>query len=376
VTHQTADGIFFGMMSGTSLDGVDAVAVEFVAGRAPRSLAHVALPFPADLKQALLELQQPGFDEIAREALAANQLAVLYAECSSALCAQIGLPPSAVRAIGAHGQTIRHRPELGYTWQTNNPALLAELTRIDVIADFRSRDVAASGQGAPLVPAFHATLFGRPGETRVVCNIGGISNISVLAADGAVRGFDCGPGNALLDHWVERHLQQPYDAGGGFARQGQVLPALLHDLLNEPYFDLAPPKSTGRDLFNTTWLNRKLAAHAAQTPADVQATLTALTAMAIARDIARHAADCTTVFVCGGGAFNLALLEALGYALREAGLSQVAVDTTDALGVPPLQVEGYAFAWLARQFIAGAPGNLPAVTGAVGPRVLGALYPG
>lgn len=369
------------MMSGTSLDGVDAVAVEFIAGHRPRSLAHVALPFPTPLRDALLALQQAGFDEIAREARAANQLATLYAECGSELCGQTGLAPHAIRALGVHGQTIRHRPELGYTRQTNNPALLAELTRIDVIADFRSRDVAAHGQGAPLVPAFHATLFGQPGQTRVVCNLGGISNISVLEAQrpdggaGAVHGFDCGPGNGLLDYWAQRHLGQRYDAGGQFALQGQVNPALLQDLLSEPYFQLAPPKSTGRDLFNADWLETRLAPYGALAPAAVQATLTALTATAVAREVARHAPTCQALFVCGGGAFNLALLSALQQALHEAGLPAVRVETTEALGVPPLQVEGFAFAWLARQFVARETGNLPAVTGAEGPRVLGALYP-
>jgi len=378
---QTADGVYFGMMSGTSLDGVDAVAVEFVDGLAPRPLAHVAREFPAALRTALLALQQVGFDEIAREAEAANQLAVLYAECCSELCLKTGLEPQAVRALGAHGQTIRHRPELGYTRQTNNPALLAELTRIDVIADFRSRDVAAHGQGAPLVPAFHATLFGKPGQTRVICNIGGISNITVLdaagldAPTGGVRGFDCGPGNALLDDWVQRHTGQRYDDGGRFALQGAVVPALLDDLLDDAFFTLMPPKSTGRDLFNPSWLDAKLAQHGALAPADVQATLTALSATAIARDVAYHAPDCQALFVCGGGAFNLALLSALKLALDQQGMPGVQVDCTDALGVPALQVEGFAFAWLARQFIAREPGNLPAVTGAEGLRVLGALYP-
>jgi len=376
VTPHSADGVYFGMMSGTSLDGVDAVAVEFIGGRQAKPLAHVALEFPEALREALLALQTPGFDEIAREAQAAIQLASLYAQCSAELCAKTGIPASAVRAIGAHGQTIRHRPELGYTRQTNHPALLAELSGINVIADFRSRDVAAHGQGAPLVPAFHATLFGSPGQTRVICNIGGISNITVLeASGGGVRGFDCGPGNALLDYWVQRHTGQRYDDAGQFALQGRVVEGLLGDLLSEPYFTLPPPKSTGRDLFNAAWLESQLVGRGGLAPADVQATLTALTATAIAREIARHAPDCEALFVCGGGAFNLALLNAIKQALDDAGLPAVRTERTDALGVPPLQVEGFAFAWLARQFMAREPGNLPAVTGADGLRVLGALYP-
>ncbi len=374
MTNQSADGVYFGMMSGTSLDGVDAVAVEFRAGHAPRTLAHVARPFPIPLKEALHVLQAPGHDEMARAAQAANQLAVLYAECCSDLCVTTALAPADVKAIGAHGQTIRHRPELGYTLQLNSPALLAELTRIDVIADFRSRDVAADGQGAPLVPACHAVLFGAPGRTRVICNLGGISNISVLDADGSVRGFDCGPANALLDHWAQRHTGQAYDADGALARQGKVQPALLAALMNEPYFAVTPPKSTGRDLFNPAWLEARLNGFASLKPADVQATLTALSAIAVARDVAQHAPACSALFVCGGGAYNSALLDALRAALRDAGLA-ITVDTTDVLGVPPLHVEGVAFAWLAYRFNARQPGNLPAVTGAEGPRVLGALYP-
>jgi len=243
-----------------------------------------------------------------------------------------------------------------------------------VIAVFRSRDIAAGGQGAPLVPAFHATVFGAPGTTRVVCNIGGISNLSVLHADGTISGFDCGPGNALLDYWAHRHLQQRYDDGGAYAAQGQLVQPLLADLLGEPFFALAPPKSTGRDLFNSDWLTAKLAPHAALAPADVQATLTFLTAISIAREIERHAVDCDAVFVCGGGALNRTLIRDLKSALSTLGL-HVAVQATDVLGVPALQVEAFAFAWLARQFVARQAGNLTAVTGAAGPRVLGALYP-
>ena len=244
-----------------------------------------------------------------------------------------------------------------------------------MIADFRSRDVAAGGHGAPLAPAFHATVFGAPGETRVVCNLGGISNITILPGEGGdVRGFDCGPANALLDEWATRHLGKPYDEGGKFAARGTVHAPLLDALLDEPYFAAPPPKSTGRDLFNPAWLDAKLAAFAQVTPEDVQATLTALTAVSVAREIAQHAAGCKAVFVCGGGARNPVLLDALRNALREAGVPAT-VDTTAALGVPPQQVEALAFAWLAYRFTARQPGNLATVTGAAGNRVLGALYP-
>jgi anhydro-N-acetylmuramic acid kinase len=280
-----------------------------------------------------------------------------------------------VRAIGVHGQTVRHRPEKGYTRQINNPALLAEMTHIDVVADFRSRDVAAGGQGAPLVPAFHATIFGAKGKTRVVCNLGGISNITILSATGEVRGFDCGPANALLDEWAQRHLGRPFDEGGQFAAKGQVHLPLLHALLDQPFFDQPPPKSTGRDLFNPAWLDMKLLPFSKVPAAGVQATLVALTAVSIAREIKRHAADCSAVYVCGGGARNPVLMEAIQKALSDGGLAGVPVMTTDALGVPPHQVEALAFAWLAMRCVAREPGNVPAVTGATAERVLGAIYP-
>ncbi|SMF99193.1 Anhydro-N-acetylmuramic acid kinase [Burkholderia singularis] len=373
-----ADGVYFGLMSGTSMDGVDGVAVRFDAGKPPAVLAQAFADFDGALRDALFALQQPGGGEIEREALAANALAARYAACCRALLHSAELAPGDVRAVGVHGQTVRHRPERGYTRQINNPALLAELTGIDIIADFRSRDVAAGGQGAPLVPAFHATMFGSPGTTRVVCNLGGISNITILPAaaahGGTVRGFDCGPANALLDAWAARHLSQPYDDGGRFAARGTPDAALLAVLLDEPYFRAPPPKSTGRDLFNPDWLDAKLRGFAALPAENVQATLVALTAESIADEIARHARDCEAIYVCGGGARNPVLLDALSAAVAARGLD-AAVDTTAALGVPPQQVEALAFAWLARRFAAREPGNLPAVTGAAGERVLGALYP-
>ncbi|MDQ7976534.1 anhydro-N-acetylmuramic acid kinase [Paraburkholderia sp. SARCC-3016] len=370
-----ADGVYFGLMSGTSMDGVDGIAVEFAAGKTPVVRSEAFVSFSETLREALFGLQQPGDNEIEREALAANALAARYTVCVHELLRSGNLSAEDVRAIGVHGQTVRHRPEKGYTRQINNPALLAEMTHIDVVADFRSRDVAAGGQGAPLVPAFHATVFGVKGETRVVCNLGGISNITILSANGAVRGFDCGPANALLDEWAQRHLGKPFDENGHFAAGGQVHRPLLHALLDEPFFELQPPKSTGRDLFNNEWLDAKLQAFASLQPADVQATLTALTAITVAREIERHASDCQALYVCGGGARNAELLRALQRAMTESGVSGVPVQTTEALGVPPHQVEPLAFAWLAMRRVAREAGNLPAVTGAAGERVLGALYP-
>ncbi|MFX1734901.1 anhydro-N-acetylmuramic acid kinase [Paraburkholderia sp. A1RI_3L] len=373
--QHAADGLYFGLMSGTSMDGVDGIAVQFEHGRPPVVRAEAFVGFADGLRDALFALQHPGENEIEREALAANALAARYAVCCHELLRAGNLSPGQVRAIGVHGQTVRHRPEMGFTRQTNNPALLAEMTHIDVVADFRSRDVAAGGQGAPLVPAFHATVFGSRRETRVVCNLGGISNITILDASGAVRGFDCGPANALLDLWASRHIGKPYDESGHFAASGQIHQPLLNALLDEPFFEQKPPKSTGRDLFNAAWLDGKLRGYEAVPPADVQATLAALTAVTVAREIERHASDCRAVYVCGGGARNPRLLKALEGALQASGVAGVPVMTTEALGVPPHQVEPLAFAWLAMRCVAREPGNLPSVTGAAGERVLGAIYP-
>jgi len=371
-----ANARFIGIMSGTSMDGADGVLVDF-SGPRPVVLAAAHQPFDPALREAFGALQQPGADEIHREALAANSLARVYAGCAATLLREAGLQAADVSAIGAHGQTIRHRPGLydgiGYTRQSQHPALLAELSGIDVVADFRSRDVAAGGQGAPLVPVLHQALFGDAGETRVACNIGGISNISILpaAASGRpVTGFDCGPGNALLDHWIARHRGAPYDAGGAWGVSGSVDPALLARLLDEDYFRTAPPKSTGRDLFHPDWLEVRLAQGPAVAPADVQATLGALTAQAIATDVRAYAPDARRLIVCGGGARNGHVMACLA---RE--LPGLAVQTSEDFGVPVSQVEAIAFAWLARQCLHREAGNVPTVTGAAGPRVLGALYP-
>ncbi|MET3132317.1 anhydro-N-acetylmuramic acid kinase [Oxalobacteraceae bacterium GrIS 1.11] len=362
--------LYIGLMSGTSLDGVDGALVDF-SGATARTLAAAYLPFPAALRAELMDLQSAGHNEIEREALAANVLAARYAACVAALLAEAGVAPAAVKAIGVHGQTIRHRPELGFTRQTNNPALLAELSGIDVIADFRSRDIAAGGQGAPLVPAFHQARFGLAGQTRIVANIGGIANISVLHGDGGVTGFDTGPGNVLMDAWIFRHLGREYDAGGAWAASGKEIPTLLAALLQEPYFDLAAPKSTGRDLFHPAWLDARLAPFAGAAPADVQFTLTKLSALTLAQAIRRYGPQADAVYICGGGAYNDTLLRELAAALD----GQATVASTAQLGVAPNLVEALAFAWLALRFTQGEDGNLASVTGARGGRILGALYP-
>ncbi|SHM21867.1 anhydro-N-acetylmuramic acid kinase [Rhizobacter sp. OV335] len=364
---------YIGLMSGTSLDGVDGVIADF-SGAHMKVLAHAHLPFAAHVREAFMALQRAGDDELNRAAHAGHALVQVYGGVVSLLLAQTGLSAADIRAIGAHGQTVRHRPgdELPYTVQVNAPAALAELAGIDVVADFRSRDIAAGGQGAPLVPAFHRAVFGLVDRAGAVLNIGGISNLTAWSAhDGHTIGFDCGPGNALMDHWCQRHCHRPFDAGGAWAASGRVEASLLTSMRADPYFALTPPKSTGRDLFNPEWLDDQLSrvGHALR-PEDVQATLCELTAQACADSVDRHAAAAPEVVVCGGGAFNDQLMGRLA-----ALLPRRKVVRSDDRGLPASEVEAAAFAWLARAHVRREPGNLVSVTGARGPRVLGALYP-
>ncbi|MEP7181497.1 MAG: anhydro-N-acetylmuramic acid kinase [Betaproteobacteria bacterium] len=362
--------LYAGVMSGTSLDGVDAVVADFApsAGRTCTLLGFAHRPFATALRDELMALQRDGRDELARAARAANALADLYAETLGAALAATGIDAGDVAAAGVHGQTLRHRPDEGWTLQLNNPARVAERADVTVVADFRSRDVAAGGQGAPLVPAFHAALFGGPIH-RAVVNVGGIANVTDLPPDAGTRGFDTGPGNVLLDLWCARHRGLPFDRNGVWAATGRVDDALLAALQSEPFFALPPPKSTGRDLFHAGWLDATLAGRA-RSPADVEATLVALTATTIADAIRAHCPEAAEVLVCGGGANNMMLMAALA-----AALAPRVVAATSAHGVAVEHVEALAFAWLARETLAGRAGNLPAVTGARGPRVLGAIYP-
>ena len=364
---------YIGLMSGTSLDGVDGVLADFDGDR-PSVHRYADAPLPAPLRAELMALNMSGPDELHRAALAANALMRVYAQVVAQLLAGSGLSPKAVKAVGAHGQTVRHRPQqfdgTGYTLQLCQPALLAELTGIDVVADFRSRDVAAGGQGAPLAPFFHRSWFGRPGQTVGVLNIGGISNLTLLRADGSMLGFDCGPGNGLMDSWCAQHSGESYDADGAWAATGQVLPGLLQTLLAEPYFQLPPPKSTGRDLFNTAWLEPQLHAFGRAAPADVQATLAELTARACSGDVLRHEPGLRQLVVCGGGALNGHLMRRL-----QALLPQAKVASSAEWGLPPQQVEATAFAWLARKTVRREPLELQSTTGARGARVLGCIYP-
>ena len=365
---------FIGLMSGTSLDGVDAVLADADGSGPLKARAHVHRSFHPVLRAELLRLQVSGNDELHRAAVSTHSLMTAYAQVVAELLASSGEAPSDIKAIGAHGQTVRHRPDetdgRGYTLQLINGALLAELTGIDVVCDFRSRDVAAGGQGAPLVPAFHAACFGQAGQHKAVLNVGGIANLTLLRAAGAVLGFDCGPGNLLMDLWCQRHLGQAYDDGGRWAASGRVDAALLEAMLAEPFFARQPPKSTGRDLFDATWLEQRLSS-SNQQPQDVMATLAELSARSVVDALRRHAPATREMLVCGGGAFNAHLMARLA---SRCGEGVVVRSTADA-GVPPDQVEALAFAWLAQAFVDRRAGNLPAVTGAAGPRVLGALYP-
>lgn len=386
---------FIGLMSGTSLDGVDGVLAETRAKGPLHARHHAHRPFEATLRDALLDLNRSGADEIHRSALCANALMRDYAHLVAELLASAGLQRSDVCALGAHGQTVRHRPgefdATGYTVQLVNGALLAELTGIDVVCDFRSRDLAAGGQGAPLVPAFHAACFGQPGQDVAVLNVGGIANLTLLPAQGPVGGFDCGPGNVLMDAWCRKHLETAFDAGGAWASSGQVRTDLLQAWLSEPYFQLPPPKSTGRDLFHAGWLDERTGD---ASPGDVMATLAEFTAAAAIQALQRHAPCTCLLLVCGGGAHNQHLmhrLERLGAVVDGAGGASgppasnrrpahegthaLHVQSTAKLGIPPDQVEALAFAWLAQRFTRREPGNLPGVTGARAARVLGALYP-
>jgi anhydro-N-acetylmuramic acid kinase len=368
--------LFIGLMSGTSLDGIDGVAVTWPDDDAPKLQVqgHVHEEFDPALRGELLALNAPGPDELERAARAGIALARAYARVVRAVIEQAGVRADGVRALGAHGQTVRHQPEApdgGYTIQLLNGAVLAESTGIDVVCDLRSRDVAAGGQGAPLVPALHADCFGAAGEARAALNLGGIANLTLLHADGRVGGFDCGPANVLLDAWSARHRGIAVDDGGRWATQGTVDTALLQQLLAEPYLQRPPPKSTGRDLFHIGWLDAHLArAAAGMRPVDVQATLAELTARAASDALRQQLPAARRLIVCGGGAFNDHLMARLA-----ALLPSVRVETSDQHGLPAQQVEAVAFAWLAREFVQRRSGNRPEVTGAAGARPLGCLYP-
>jgi len=366
---------YIGLMSGTSVDGIDAAVVEISSDKTLKVKATHCHPIPAALREAVETLMVPGPGEIDRLGEIDVQLGELFAEAAMAALARTGLAASQIRAIGSHGQTVRHRPRVShpFTLQIGNPAIIAERTGITTVADFRRRDMAAGGEGAPLVPAFHDWMFRSPDHDRVIVNIGGIANITFLPADAGspVRGFDTGPGNALLDRWIERSQGKRCDEAGRWAASGKVDQVLLERLLADEYFARKPPKSTGREHYSLDWLQARL--HPLAQPVadtDVQATLAALTARTVAHAIRDGAGPHAEVFVCGGGAHNTDLIERL-----QSELAPTTVQTTDVLGLPPDWVEAVAFVWLAHQTLAGRPGNLPAVTGARRAAILGSIFP-
>jgi len=362
--------LYIGLMSGTSLDGIDGVLATIDSGGSPSVLERSHIPYPPQLRKQLLELHHAGRDELHTAALLSNEMARLASQVVRQLLQRSSKTPREIAAIGSHGQTIRHRPELGYTLQLNAPALLAELTGIGVVADFRSRDIAAGGQGAPLVPAFHAQLF-KHHMPCVILNLGGIANVTILSPEQVPVGFDTGPANMLMDAWCEMHTGKAFDENGDWGASGQPNQRLLEQLIAaEPWFSQPAPKSTGRDMFNLQWLLSQLETFAAALkPEDVQATLQHLTAKTVLDALAAAGIRKPVIYVCGGGAKNRRLLEIL------VELGATTAVPTDTLGVPAMDVEATAFAWLAWAFVHGKPGNLPQVTGASGPRVLGAYWP-
>ena len=360
---------YIGLMSGTSLDSIDAVLIENESGTV-NTLTSCSHPLPNDLRKKLLELSLPGSNEIELMADAEPAFARESARAVIQLLHIANIEAHKIRAIGSHGQTIRHRPEKGFTLQIGNPSQIAEITGISVVSDFRRRDMAAGGQGAPLVPAFHKAVFSSPDENRVIVNIGGIANISILSNQQPVSGFDTGPGNMLMDYWCQKHLQTAYDQNGDWAASAGFDQRLLDDLLNETYFQQPPPKSTGRELFNGAWLEDKLKQYSSLEPEVVQATLCHLTARGIIAAIIDFAPETNGVYISGGGAHNNTLVGAI-----QAGLQHQKVMKVDELGIGADWVEAVAFAWLAQQTLNRQTGSLPEVTGAKGPRILGAIYP-
>lgn len=358
--------LYVGIMSGTSLDGIDTALLDF-SGSYPALLATHYQVYPPELRETLLQLHHPSQNELHQTLLIANELSRRYALTTLQLLDKAGIEANEVIAIGCHGQTIRHCPDHGYTLQLCNAALLAELSGISVVSDFRSRDIAAGGQGAPLVPAFHHKMLRHPGIHRVIVNIGGISNLTNLQPEQKTSGFDCGPGNLLMDSWIKQHQGLGYDKDGAWASSGKIITELLKKLVSEPFLQYPPPKSCGRDLFNMQWLQQKL--YGNETPADVQATLLALTVYSISRAIMTYCTGVKEVYLCGGGAHNSALVASLTTALPDCQIR-----LTDQLGIDADWLEAIAFAWLAQQTIEGHSANLPEATGARHPCILGAIY--
>ncbi|KHL59733.1 anhydro-N-acetylmuramic acid kinase [Xanthomonas cannabis] len=374
VLERVDSPLYLGLMSGTSADGIDAALVRFAddSHRRCELVAGTTVPWAPPLRAALIALGQ-GAETVAIDALGEldAQVGLAFADAANRLIAESGVARQHIRAIGSHGQTIRHRPKAdpAFTWQIGDTSRIAEHTGITTVADFRRRDVAAGGQGAPLMPAFHVAMLGAGDEDRAVLNLGGIGNLTLIPRDGTVRGFDTGPANALLDSWCQQHRGTAFDADGLFAASGHVDSVLLQALLTDPWFALAPPKSTGREQFHLAWVREAMGSTALQA-ADVQATLLELTAATVAEALLRLQPQTRRVLVCGGGVRNPVLMARLA-----ARLPGVVVESSARHGLDPDYLEAMGFAWLAAELLAGRPANLPSVTGAAGPRLLGAIYP-
>jgi len=376
MADNTIPQLYIGLMSGTSVDSVDAALVEF-ADDDTHIIASHEHPIPAKTKEDIVALCQPGYDEINRTGTLDRQLGALFAQAALTLLDTCRVEKKAVCAIGSHGQTVRHQPatkttpaEHAFTLQIGDPNTIAALTGITTVADFRGMDIALGGQGAPLAPAFHQAVFWSQQQHRAVINIGGIANITYMPRNGEVIGFDCGPGNGLMDLWTQRHQGKAFDQNGDWANQGECIDELLALLMSEDYLSLSPPKSTGRELFNSNWLDHKLSQLSDNSAANIQSTLLEFTAKAIQTHIHNLPEAVDAIFLCGGGAYNTKLVQRLENLLKPAS-----VKNTSALGIEPSWVEAAAFAWLARQTLLSLPGNLPAVTGARSPAILGAIYP-
>ena len=352
------------------MDAIDAVLVRFYTDNRLETVESYSTPFPDTVRSTLQKLIKPNWTGSLKEIANLNAtLGAIYADTAQSLIEKSGLSKDDIHAIGNHGQTVWHQPDIEprFSWQLGDANQIAEVTGVTTIADFRNRDIAAGGEGAPLVPAFHQSAFATPDKCRVVVNIGGLSNISVLSPLKQTIGFDTGPGNGLMDAWCLQEQSLPYDQNGEWAASGCCNSALLEKLLQDLYFSRPYPKSTGKEYFNLEWLNTHL--NDDITPQDVQATLLELTAVSIQQSIIDAASDVDEVFICGGGAKNIALMNRLNTLM-----GNVSVDKTDVLGIDADWVEAIAFAWLARQTLKGLPGNLPSATGASGFRVLGAIY--
>jgi anhydro-N-acetylmuramic acid kinase len=373
----TASALYVGLMSGTSVDAIDSALVRCTAVDVTILATHEH-PIPADIKRQIAALSHSGADEIERMGILDRELGLLFAEAALRLLATANRQPGDITAVGSHGQTIRHRPpsasartDASFTLQIGDPNTIAERTGITTVGDFRRRDIAAGGEGAPLAPTFHAAAFGKPGVNRAIVNIGGIANVTLLEGRELRAGFDTGPGNTLLDHWIQRHRGEAFDRDGVWSASGRVHQGLLASLLAHPYFQQQGPRSTGKEAFNLAWLSSHLAMFDELPPPDVQATLLELTCSTIATAIARSPLELSGIYVCGGGSHNTQLMTTLARRV-----SPVPLASTAAIGIAPDWVEAATFAWLASRTLNGLTGNSPVVTGAVGERILGAIYPG